>query len=234
MRGERHALRAGEYLVSRACRRLPARIREERYQEWLAEMPVILHDREAGPAPLRVVRMLAFAADTLRGTTLAPDAYRGAHRGVHQGGAVKTIRWLAVGLLLLSALLSALLGALLALLAYEGYIIYQLIAGASLIFSATLVLVHLASFAASRIPRWDIATASWYSMGKVAAGAGLLVRAIASQSGWGHPLLFAIISYCGYAISAACLGVAVVLLMRSLRHSSARAVTRAGNQARSG
>jgi hypothetical protein len=219
-------LRAGEYLVSRACRRLPARIREEWYQEWLAELPIILHDREAGPAPLRVVRMLAFAADTLRGTTLAPDAYRGAHRG----GAVKTIHWLAVGLLLFSALL----GALLALLAYEGYIIYQLIAGASLIFSATLVLVHLASFAASRIPRWDIAITSWYSMGKVEAGAGLLVRAIASQSGWGHPLLFAIISYCGYAISAACLGMAVVLLMRSLPHSSARTVTKAGNQARSG
>ena len=226
MRGERCALRAGEYLVSLACRRLPARIRQEQYQEWLAELPVILRDRGTGPAPLRVVRMLAFAADTLRGTTLAPDAYRGAHRGAHRGGAVKTIRWLAVGLLLL--------GAPLALLAYEGYIIYQLIAGASLIFSATLVLVHLASFAASRMPRWDIATTSWYSMGKVAAGAGLLVRAIASQSGWGHPLLFAIISYCGYAISAACLGVAVVLLMRSLPHSSARTVTKAGNQARSG
>ena len=150
--------------MSRACRKLPARIREGRYQEWLAELPVILHDREAGPAPLRVVRMLAFAADTLRGTTLAPDAYRGAH----PGGAVKTIRWLAVGLLLLSALLGTLL-ALLALLAYEGYIIYQLIAGASLIFGATLVLVHLASFAASRMPPWDIATTSWYSMGKVAA-----------------------------------------------------------------
>jgi ABC-type Fe3+ transport system permease subunit len=192
MRGERHALRAGEYLVSRACRKLPARIREERYQEWLAELPVILHDREVGPAPLRVVRMLAFAADTLRGTTLAPDAYHGAHRGADRGGAVKSIRWLAVGLLLLSALL----GAPLALLAYEGYIIYQL--------------------------------------GKVAAGAGLLIRAIASQSGWGHPLLFAIISYCGYAISAACLGVTVVLLMRAFPQSSARTVTKAGNQARSG
>lgn len=70
--------------------------------------------------------------------------------------------------------------------------------------------------------------------GKVAAGAGLLVRAIASQSGWGHRLLFGIISYCGYATSAACPGVAVVLLMRSLPHSSARAVTKAGTQARSG
>ena len=46
-----------------------------------------------------------------------------------------------------------------------------------LIFSATLVLVHLASFTASRRPRWDMATTSWYSMGKVTAGAGLLVRA---------------------------------------------------------
>lgn len=232
MRGERYALRAGEYLVSRACRRLPARIREERYQEWLAELPVILHDRGAGPASLRVVRMLAFAADTLRGTTLAPGAYSGAHRGAHLGGAAKTIRWVAAGLLLLGALL----GPLLALLAYEGFIIYQLIAGASLIFSATLVLVHLASLAASRIPRWDTATINWYSMGKVAAGTGLLVRAIASQSGWGHPLLFAIISYCGYAMSAACLGVAVVLLMRSFPHSSPLGgeVTKAGNQARSG
>jgi hypothetical protein len=211
MRGERHTLRAGEYLVSRARRRLPARAREERYQEWLAELPAILHDRGAGPAPLRVVRMLAFAADTLRGTTLAPGAYRGAHQGAHRGGAAKTIRWVAAGLLLLGALLVPLL----ALLAYEGYILYHLIAGASLIFSATLVLVHLAAFAASRIPRWDTATTSWYSMGKVTAGAGLLVQAIAGQSDWGHPLLFAIISYCGYAMSAACLGVAVVLLMRS-------------------
>ena len=38
----------------------------------------------------------------------------------------------------------------------------------------------------------------------------------------------------GYAILAACLGVAVVLLMRAFPHSSARAVTKAGNQARSG
>src|SRR5262249_53224452 len=154
MRGERHALRAGEYLVSRACRRLPAGIREERYQEWLAELPVILHDRDTGPAPLRVVRMLAFAADTLRGTTLARAASRGAPGGARRGGAANPTRWLAAGLLLLGALFGALL-ALLALPAYEGYIVYQLIAGASLAFSATLVLVHLASFAASRIPQWD-------------------------------------------------------------------------------
>jgi hypothetical protein len=52
-------------------------------------------------------------------------------------------------------------------------------------------------------------------------GAGLSIRAIASLSGWGHPLLFAIISYCGYAISAACLGMAVVQAVRHLSGSSA-------------
>jgi hypothetical protein len=59
-------------------------------------------------------------------------------------------------------------------------------------------------------------------MGKVAAAGGLLVRAIASQSGWGHPLLFAIISYCGYAISVACLGRIMVLIVRSVQHELAR------------
>jgi hypothetical protein len=46
-------------------------------------------------------------------------------------------------------------------------------------------------------------------------GAGLLIRAVASQCGWGHPLLFAIVSYCGCAIPVAGLGVAVVLYVRS-------------------
>jgi hypothetical protein len=35
-------------------------------------------------------------------------------------------------------------------------------------------------------------------MSKIVAGAGLSIRAIASLSGGGHPLLFAIISYCGW------------------------------------
>jgi hypothetical protein len=137
MTGERCALRAGEYLVWLACRRLPARIRQEQYQEWLAELPVILRDPSAGPAPVRVVRMLAFAADALRGTALASDAYRGAHRG--RGTAAKDLRWLGTGLLLLGGLL----GGLLVLLSYEGCIIYQLATGPALIFSVTLVLVNL-------------------------------------------------------------------------------------------
>jgi hypothetical protein len=53
-------------------------------------------------------------------------------------------------------------------------------------------------------------------MSNIVAGAGLSIRAIASSSGWGHPLLFAIISYCGYAISAACLGMAAARAVRYL------------------
>jgi hypothetical protein len=210
MRGERYALRAGEHLVSLACRRLPARIRQEQYQEWLAELPVILRDRDTGPAPMRVVRMLAFAADTLRGTALAPGAYRGAHRG--RGTAAKDIRWLGTGLLLLGGLL----GGALALLAYEGCIIYQLATGPNLLFTVPLVLVNLGCFAVSCIPRWASPGRRWYSMSKIVAGAGLSIRAIASLSGGGHPLLFAIISYCGYAISAACLAMAVAHAVRYL------------------
>jgi len=210
MRGEKCALRAGEYLVYRACRRLPARIRQEQYQEWLAELPVILRDRDTGPAPLRIVRMLAFAADTLRGTALASGAYRGAHRGT--GTAAKDIRWLGTGLLLLGGLL----GGALILLAYEGCIIYQLAAGPNLPFSVTLALSNLGLFAASCISRRASPWLRWYIISKIVAGAGLSIRAIASPSGWGHPLLFAIISYCGYAISAACLSMAVARAVRYL------------------
>jgi hypothetical protein len=59
MRGERQLLRPGEYLVRRACQRLPQDIREERYREWTAELPVILRDPQIRLAPLRAVRMWA-------------------------------------------------------------------------------------------------------------------------------------------------------------------------------
>jgi hypothetical protein len=172
-----------------------------------------------------VIRMLAFAAGTLRGTVLAPGAYRGAHRG----GPVKTIRWLAAGLLILGVLLCVPLY----LLAWEGYIIDQLITGASVAIGATLALNSLVLFTAIRAfrirqrrhnaatGRWNTTVASWYTGGKVAAGAGLLARAIPGQAGGGHPLLFAITGYCGYAISAACLGVAVVVVVRTVRHELA-------------
>ena len=72
MRGERQLLHLGEYLVRLACQRLPRDVREERYREWAAELPAILHDPQIRPAPRRAVRMLGYAADTLRGTAITP------------------------------------------------------------------------------------------------------------------------------------------------------------------
>ena len=77
MRGERRSLRLGECLVRQACRRLPQEIREEHYREWAAELPAILHDPQVRPASWRAVRMLVYAADTLRGTALTPGWARG-------------------------------------------------------------------------------------------------------------------------------------------------------------
>jgi hypothetical protein len=79
MRGERQLLRIGEYLVSLACRSLPPDIRQERYQEWAAELPAILHDPQIRLAPRRATRMLAYAADTLRATTVTAVRRRVSH-----------------------------------------------------------------------------------------------------------------------------------------------------------
>jgi Clp amino terminal domain, pathogenicity island component len=77
MRGERRLLRLGEYLVGRACQRLPPGVREERYREWTAELPVILQDPQVRFAPRRAVRMLGYAADMLRGTIMTPGSAHG-------------------------------------------------------------------------------------------------------------------------------------------------------------
>jgi hypothetical protein len=76
MKAERALLRTGEYLVGRACRGLPPKTWDQRYQEWAAELPAILHDPQIRLAPLRAVRMLGYAADTLRGTALTPGPGR--------------------------------------------------------------------------------------------------------------------------------------------------------------
>ena len=80
MRAEQALLRIGEYLVGRACRRLPREIRDERCREWVAELPAILHDPEIRLAPHRAVRMLGYAADTVRATALAPGLPAGWRR----------------------------------------------------------------------------------------------------------------------------------------------------------
>jgi hypothetical protein len=77
MRGDQQLLRFGEYLVRQACQRLPQDVRAERCREWAAELPAILHDPQIRPAPWRAVRMLGFAADTVRGTALTPGRARG-------------------------------------------------------------------------------------------------------------------------------------------------------------
>jgi DivIVA domain-containing protein len=76
MRGERRLLRTGEYLIARACRHLPAGARDERYREWVAELPAILHDPGVRPAARRAARMLRYASGTIRGTALAPGSAR--------------------------------------------------------------------------------------------------------------------------------------------------------------
>jgi hypothetical protein len=76
MRGERLLLRAGGYLVGLACQRLPRGTRQERYREWTAELPAILHDPQTRPAALRAARMLSYAADTLRGSVMTTSRTR--------------------------------------------------------------------------------------------------------------------------------------------------------------
>ena len=61
MRGERRLLRIGEYLITRACRRLPAGTRDDRYREWAAELPAILRDPDTRLAARRAARMLGYA-----------------------------------------------------------------------------------------------------------------------------------------------------------------------------
>lgn len=76
MRGERRVLRIGEYLIARACRHLPAETRDERYREWVAELPAILRDPDVRPAARRAARMLGYASGTIRGTALTPGSAR--------------------------------------------------------------------------------------------------------------------------------------------------------------
>ena len=74
--GERRLLRIGEYLIARACRYLPAGARDERYREWVAELPAILRDPGVTPAARRAARMLRYASGTIRGTALTPGSAR--------------------------------------------------------------------------------------------------------------------------------------------------------------
>jgi len=99
MRGERPLLGLGEFVVRQACRRLPHEAGQERYREWAAELPAILHDPQIRPAPRRAARMLAYAADTMRGTAMTPPV-RGRHRATRESAGLDL--FLAVGLVLVA------------------------------------------------------------------------------------------------------------------------------------
>jgi hypothetical protein len=93
MRGERQLLRLGEYLVGQACQRLPPDMRQERYREWTAELPAVLHDQRIRPAAHRVVRMLGYAADTIRAAGRTPAA-RPPSRGRRQSPGMTGVLYL--------------------------------------------------------------------------------------------------------------------------------------------
>jgi hypothetical protein len=112
VKGERRLLRAGEFLVGRAVRWLPAKVRDERRREWAAELPAILRDPSGGPGWRRAARMLGYAFDTIRGAALRPGQapYPGSHRGSDRWTMVMAGPWLlsfAAALGVLLAFLSA-------------------------------------------------------------------------------------------------------------------------------
>jgi DivIVA domain-containing protein len=99
MRGERRLLRIGEYLIARACRHLPAGARDERYREWVAELPAILQDPGVRPTARRAARMLRYASGTIRGTALTPGSARRAMTRIAGAAAPFVITGLAFQLL---------------------------------------------------------------------------------------------------------------------------------------
>ena len=209
MRGERWLLRVGEFLVGRAARHQPAAARDERYQEWAAELPVILGDPEIKSAAARAARMLYFAADTLRGAALGPGPAR--RRGAHRGSAGKNARWLGVGAALLTGL--AVLLAMLAFIVYYDIFIFSAsLAG----YVSSLVSYSLANLAGCLLwRRQGGAGRYWFSAGVLAAIAGGGAAHLAGHLGWGHPLLFTLIAACGYAVCATDISVAGAIGIRS-------------------
>jgi hypothetical protein len=63
-----HVQCAAERLIRRACRHLPDDARDERYREWAAELPAILHDPDIRFTLVRSARALRYAAGIYRST----------------------------------------------------------------------------------------------------------------------------------------------------------------------
>jgi len=56
-----------EYVIRRACRRLPDEVSADRRREWAAELPAILGDPDSRAAALRQARALRYAAGVYLG-----------------------------------------------------------------------------------------------------------------------------------------------------------------------
>lgn len=62
------AQRIAEHLIRRACRHLSGDTRDERYREWTAELPAILHDHDIRAPILRSAHTLSYAIGIFRST----------------------------------------------------------------------------------------------------------------------------------------------------------------------
>jgi hypothetical protein len=60
------AQRVAEQVIVSACVLLPEDVRDERYREWAAELPAILHDPDIRSPITRTTRALRFAVSTHR------------------------------------------------------------------------------------------------------------------------------------------------------------------------
>jgi drug/metabolite transporter (DMT)-like permease len=202
MDGKSWVLRAGEYLVGRAARYLPRAGREQRHQEWSAELPVILHDPTVRPAARRAARMLWFAADTLRGAVVARNTSGGRH--VHRDAAGKPVSRMTheglIGLVILLTLPIS-LGIFLGLLAGSGYLLYESVTGATVTTDVVFLLPVLTGLFARLAWRRPVSLRFCALVAGIAiASTGQLVHGLARQFGWGHPLLFLVIGYCGQIV----------------------------------
>ena len=183
MRGERGLLRAGEFLVGFAARGLPARIRDEQYREWAAELPAILADPGLGPGWRRAARMLGYALGTIRATAVRSGqaSYRGAHRGSDLPTAVKTRRLVLV--------VPVALACLLAVLSLPLLLIYLVSWGTGLALwpaaGLALMLTVIVPLAVRFLPRWA------FGLSTVLWGSWLAYLLAASPSWWpaGAPVL---------------------------------------------
>jgi len=84
--------RTAEWLISAACRRLPADVRAERCREWTAELPAILTDESIRSSSQRTLRALAFCVGISKTTRQLSRSWRASSRRA------RTAQWRSGGL----------------------------------------------------------------------------------------------------------------------------------------